>query len=152
MPAPTPFTKPTLSTVAIEALLLLQVPPVEVFDKFVELFKQTALAPAIAGTIGKAFTVKAKLAKFEQVVAASVTVYSMVAPPETLPVNIPTLSIDATNGVKLLQTPLLVELANVMLEPTQTLLPPTIGLTVGTSNTVIDLETTATQPFPLVIV
>ena len=57
MPAPTPFTKPALSIVATDVLLLVQVPPVVVFDNVVELFKQTALAPVIAGTTGNAFTV-----------------------------------------------------------------------------------------------
>ena len=152
VPAPTPITNPALSTVATEVLLLLQFPPVVEFDKFVELFKQTELAPVIAGTIGKAFTVTTKLAKFEQVVIASVTVYLIVVPPFALPVKTPALLIDATSGVKLLQTPLLVGLANVMVEPTQTLFPPTIGSTVGTSNAVTDFETVVTQPAAFVTV
>ena len=83
---------------------------------------------------------------------ASVTVYFIVVPPEKLPVTKPALLIDATNGVKLLQTPLLVGLANVIDEPTQTLFPPTIGSTVGTSNAVTDFETVVAQLEAFVIV
>ena len=141
MPTFNPFTKPTLLIVATLVLLLLQTPPSAVLARVVVLFKQTLFAPVIAGTVGVAFTVIICEALLTQVVTASVTVYLIVVPPKKLPVTTPAFVIDATNGVKLLQTPPLVASDNVIEEPTQTLLPPVIGATVGKLNTVTVVET-----------
>ena len=127
-------------------------PPVVVLASVVVLFKQTVFAPIIAGTVGNAFTVTTKLALFTQVVAASVTVYLIVVPPNKLPVNKPAFVIDATNGVTLLHTPFAVADDNVIEEPTHTLLPPVIGAIVGKSNTVIVFDTKPKQPFAFVII
>ena len=126
-------------------LLLVQLPPLVALARVVVLFKQTLFAPVIAGTFGKAFTVTTKLASLTQVVAASVTVYLIVVPPEKLPVNKPAFVIDATNGVRLLQTPFAVVDDNVIDDPTHTLLPPVIATTFGNPNTVMVLVTALEQ-------
>jgi len=66
VPAVTPDTTPEAETVAAEALLEDQVPPVVAEANCVVNPEQTFVAPVIAATVGNAFTVTVAVAVFVQ--------------------------------------------------------------------------------------
>lgn len=129
-PALTPVTRPAFVTVAMDGLLLLQVPPVD-GDKVVVLPTQTALEPVML-TTGNGSTVTAEVGKDTQPVV--VLVYVKVALPDETAVTMPALSTVATALLLLVQVPP-VDGDKVVLPPTQTLLDP-VTLTVGIAFTV----------------
>jgi len=130
VPADMPVTTPAFVTVATEALLLAQVPPVE-GDKVVPKPTQILLVPVIL-TTGKAFTVTAEVARETQPVPESVKV--KVADPAVTPVTTPASVTVATAGLLLIQVPP-VEGDKVVVAPTQIVLAPVI-LTAGCASKV----------------
>ena len=130
VPADMPVTTPAFVTVATEALLLAQVPPVE-GDKVVVNPTQILALP-VTLTTGKAFTVTAEVAREIQPVPELVKV--KVAIPAVTPVTTPASVTVATAGLLLIQVPP-VEGDKVVVAPTQIVLAPVI-LTAGCASKV----------------
>lgn len=130
VPADMPVTTPAFVTVATEALLLAQVPPVE-GDNVVVNPTQILAVPVIL-TTGKALTVTAEVARETQPVPESVKV--KVAEPAVTPVTTPASVTVATAGLLLIQVPP-VEGDKVVVAPTQIVLAPVI-LTAGCASKV----------------
>ena len=130
IPAATPVTTPAFVTVATDALLLIQVPPLD-GESPVVAPTQILFGPLML-TVGNALTVMAPVGEETQPVFKSVNV--KVAVPAETPVTTPVLVTVATAGSLLTHVPPVVG-DNVVVNPTQTLPGPVI-LTAGAALTV----------------
>lgn len=148
VPAVIPVTTPVLLTVAIVALLLVQVPPETVSTNVIEAEVQTLPGPDITPAEGELFTVIARVAT--AVLQAPVTVYDMSALPEVTPNTTPDAFIEATLVLLLLHVPPVTAFVSVVLLPVQTtelpeIVPAVTGLlttTVCVANAVPQLPET----------
>ena len=103
VPFDTPVTTPLEFTVAIPVALLVQTPPAVVLLNIVVDPTHTEVAPVVAATIGKAFTVINFVTVLEHPLI--VTVYDIVEVPGLAPIITPFALIGAMFGSPLNQTP-----------------------------------------------
>jgi hypothetical protein len=143
-----PFTVPVVLTVAMDALLLLQVPPLVASVKMrVEpLFKP--LLPEIADTVGVAFTVIVLVTYAVQ--PPEPTVYVIIADPAFTPVTNPVAGLTVAFALLLVHTPPAVLLVSRMVLPVQTFELPAIGPTFNGGYTVNVTDTPDEHDAPLV--
>jgi hypothetical protein len=132
-PTDTPVTTPAVLTVAREASLLLQVPPVPVVVKLIVVPVHTVLGPLIVPALGMGNTVIGLVLR--AVPQALVTVYLMVSRPALTPVTIPVVPTVAAAVFTLLHTPPVVLAVRVVVAPTQTVLLPLMVPDVGAAIT-----------------
>jgi hypothetical protein len=124
-----------LPTVAIPVIPLVHTPPDVVQVSVVVADAQTALAPEIAATVGRGFTVTALVAT--DVPHEFVTEYEISVLPAATPETIPEVPTVAINVLPLLQTPPVVALLNVVVAEGQTVAVPVIVPAAGFGLTVI---------------
>jgi len=144
LPAPTPVTTPVASTVAIEALLLLHVPPLAVSTKVITLPAQTVVVEAVmlpASVDGYMVSTCVAITEHPNIL---VTLYVIVTVPALTPVRSPELaSMVAIEASLLLHVPPVVALDKVMVLLLHKLVAPVIALTVGVGLTLILTEATS---------
>jgi hypothetical protein len=141
LPPDTPVTMPVPPTVAIVVLLLLQTPPGATSVNVMFVPSHTVDAPIMVPATGTISTVIG-----EVVVAVPqelVTEYEMVVLPTNIPDTTPAPLIVAIDVLLLLQTPPGAPSVNVVVEPTHTLVAPTIVPATGKGLTVIGSVATA---------
>ena len=124
VPADTPVTLPDASILAIDGLLLVQVPPVEDSVKVMLAPTQTPVGPPIVPGTGNGFTLILWLATPDP--QALVTVYLIFPLPAAIPVTLPDASTEVIAGVVVPQAPPVTDPVKVIEEPTQTLPGPEI--------------------------
>jgi hypothetical protein len=110
-----------------------------------------ALAPEIAATVGKGFTVTTALTVVVQL-NPFVTTYDIVEVPADIPNTIPDVPMVATEVVPLLHTPPGVAFESVVVPLSQTLKVPVITATVGSGLTVTITVVLLLHPKPSVTV
>ena len=103
VPGATPLTIPLAFTVAIDVLLLAQVPFKVVSERLIVRLANTVLPPVIGPTVGSVFTVRFFVT--EVVPQDVVTAYVIVTEPALTAVTTPELFTVATAVLLLLQTP-----------------------------------------------
>ena len=143
VPTAAPYTLPVEDTVATEAALLVQVPPVVVFVSVVVVPVQITVEPVLTATTGVAITVSSLLT--ELLPQLLVKVYTSVTVSAVRPVSAPVEAfMVATEGFRLLQVPPLTALVSVVEPVTHTnVLPPMAEGVVGKGLTVTSVEVTA---------
>lgn len=144
-PAETPVTVPSLATVAMAGLLLVQVPPV-VGDKVVVAPTQIVLEPVMLTTGGAVIVTEAVGLETQPVL---VLVNVKVALPAVTPVTTPAFVTVATAGLLLTQVPPVVG-DKVVVAPMQILSAPVI-LTTGVLLTVTGAVGIDTQPVAVLV-
>jgi hypothetical protein len=135
VPATTPVTTPEELTVAIDAELLLHVPPLTLLVRDVAEPAQTVSVPAIAA--GAAFTVTTFVRMHPEN-----SKYVIVAVPEDTPVTTPLVSPTvAIESLPLIQLPPVVVFVKVVVAPEHTVaVPPIVPGRASTVTTVVDLH------------
>ena len=112
---------------------------------------QALFVPAIAASVGNAFTLTVACALDTQLFV--VTVYVIVAVPAATPVTTPVLEFTVATAVfDDVHTPPAVALVNVVVEPAHTSVVPLIAATTGIALIVTVVFTVEVQPLPSVTV
>lgn len=146
-PALTPVTVPELFTEAMEALLVLHVPPLVVSTKTVLKPAQTDEAPVILPAEGAALTVIDLVAT--AVPQIPVTEYEIVTVPAATGITIPPVLTVANDGLLLVQVPPDTELVRVIVVPVQAVEAPDIVPAFGEAFTTILLVTVIVPQLPV---
>jgi len=152
LPTDTPVTTPEELIVAIAVLPLLQTPPVVVFERVVVDPTVVPEAPAIAATVGFAFTVTDAVVLFVQPLPFAAVIYVIDTTPAVIPVTRPALLTVATAVLLLLQLPPVVAFESCEDPPSQTVKVPVIAATVGFAFTVTVEVELLVQPLPFAAV
>ena len=122
VPVATPVTPPVADTEALAALPLLQVPPVPVVVNRLVLPIQTDGLPLMVPGLGNGLTVTSWVSAM--VPQLLVTVYDTMVVPAVIPLTVPEVFTEATDGLVELQVPPVPVVVRVMELPAQTVLAP----------------------------